>query len=71
LVQEHPSADGGDTALTALLPMRLMGALSLALCALMIALCVCLRSRAKRRRRRAQLEDVQSVFHTETWRKLE
>ena len=40
-------------------------------CLLAICGCICLRSRRQRRRRRAQLEDVQTVFHTETWRKLE
>ena len=40
-------------------------------CLLAVCACICLRSRQKRRRRRAQLEDVQTVFHTETWRKLE
>ena len=31
----------------------------------------CLRSGTKKRRRRAQLEDINPVFQTETWRKLE
>ena len=39
---------------------------------MLLGVCVvqALRSRATRRRRRAQLEDVQNVFQTETWRKL-
>jgi len=41
--------------------------------ALLLVLCIAWRWRVARqkRRRRAQLEDVQSVFQTETWRKLE
>ena len=39
-------------------------------CAVSLCIALCLRSRVRGRRRRAQLEDVQSVFHTETWRKL-
>ena len=46
------------------------GAAMFGLC-MMLAFCICARTRARRRRRRAQLEDVQAVFHTETWRKLE
>ena len=38
---------------------------------LLLCVCVGFRTRARRRRRRAQLEDVQTVMHTETWRKLE
>ena len=42
------------------------------LCFLCMACCaVCIRAGQKKRRRRAKLEDVQEVFHTETWRKLE
>jgi hypothetical protein len=40
---------------------------------LCLLVCVLLwwRSQAKIKRRRQQLEDVQTVFQTETWRKLE
>ena len=40
---------------------------------LLLGACVgcCLRSGTKKRRRRAQLEDINPVFQTETWRKLE
>jgi len=46
------------------------GVLSLLCCCVLLVVCLVVRSRVKRRRRRAQLEDVQSVFHTETWRKV-
>ena len=39
--------------------------------ALAIGLLVCISQARQKRRRRARLEDVQTVFQTETWRKLE